>query len=200
MNNMYTRQETLDLNTNIKVIVCGVGGIGWHVVKGLAMAGVDNIMMFDDDTVEVHNLPRLDIPLDCLGKNKAQLLLQFIDQMRPDNRITAFPFRFNEAVCGDVSGVDYFIDCSDNHETQISNQEFARNNNLKYIKAGYNGTHITIANAVAEWDIDPDGSPDGYTIVPSFISPAIIVAGLTVNKVLTGSDKECSIDINDIYN
>jgi hypothetical protein len=69
---------------------------------------------------------------------------------------------------------------------------------MKYVKVGYNGSHITVANVVAEWDTNPDGSADGYTIVPSFICPAIIVAGIAVNKILTNSDKECSIDINDI--
>jgi len=199
MNNMYTRQETLDLNTDVKVIVCGVGGIGWHFVKGLAMAGVDDIMMFDDDTVELHNLPRLDIPIGFIGKNKATLLKQFIDQMRPDNDVKAFPYKFNDIICGDVSGYDYFIDCSDNHDTQVKNQAFANENNLEYVKIGYNGTHITIARSVAEWDTDEDGSPDGYTIVPSYISPAIIVAGLAINMVLNKDIKEISCDIEDLY-
>ena len=199
MDNMYSRQETLDLDTNCKVIVCGVGGVGWHVVKGLSMAGVDDIIMFDDDIVEVHNLPRLDVPIECLGKNKASLLKDFLDQMRPDNHITAYPYRFNETVCGDVSDYDYFLDCSDNSETQLSNQEFARNNNLIYLKIGYNGSHITIASSVAEWDTDPDGTPDGYTIIPSYISPAIIVAGLVINMILNRDIKDVSCNIDDLY-
>jgi len=144
-------------------------------------------------------LPRLDVPLDCLGKNKAQLLKDFIDQMRPTNNIMAYPYRFNETVCGDVTGYDYFIDCSDNAETQLSNQEYAKNNDLVYVKVGYNGDHITIACIVAEWDTDPDGTPDGYTIVPSYISPAIIVAGLVINMMLNGEIREVSCCVNDLY-
>ena len=197
MSTLYDRQESLNLDTNIKVVVVGCGGVGWHVVKGLAMAGVNDIVMFDDDIVEIHNLPRLDIPMSFLGKNKATLLKQFIDQMRPDNNITGYPFKFNPHV-QDVTDFDYFIDCTDNHESQLNNQEFARENGLKYLKIGYNGSHITIANSVAEWDTSD--TPDGYTIIPSFISPAIIVAGLAINIILTKSDKEISIDINEMYN
>ena len=197
MSDLYDRQETLDLNTDIKVLVVGVGGIGWHVVKGLAMAGVDDIVMFDDDIVEIHNLPRLDVPMDTLGKNKATLLKSFIDQMRPDNSVVGYPFRSNFDVC-DCTDYDILIDCTDNHESQLNHQEYANTNGLKYMKVGYNGNHITIANSVAEWDTGD--TPDGYTITPSFISPAIIVAGLAVNIVLTEQDKEISIDINEMYN
>jgi len=200
MPDIYDRQESLNLNTNQKIIVVGVGGVGWHVAKGLAMAGVDEIVMFDDDIVEIHNLPRLDVPYNTLGKNKATLLKDFIDQMRPDNHITGYPFRFNPVVHDGLENFHWFVDCTDNHESQLNNQQFARDNGLVYMKVGYNGSHITIANSVAEWDTNPDGSQDGYTIIPSFISPAQIVAGMAINKILTNSDKEVSVDINDIYN
>lgn len=197
MNNIYTRQESLNLNTDQKVIIIGVGGVGWHTAKGLAMAGVENIVMYDDDIVEIHNLPRLDVPMSCLGKNKAGLLKAFIDQMRDDtDDIVSYPFRFNPDVHPGICDYDWLIDCTDNHESQLNNQQFALDNGIKYVKVGYNGSHITVSNSVAEWDTGD--TPDGYTIVPSFISPAIIVAGIAVNKVLTNSDKTCSIDINDI--
>jgi molybdopterin/thiamine biosynthesis adenylyltransferase len=198
MSGIYDRQESLNLNTNQKIIVVGVGGVGWHVAKGLAMAGVSDIAMFDNDVVEIHNLPRLDVPTNTLGKNKATLLKSFIDQMRPDNDVVAYPFRFNSVVHDGIERYDWFVDCTDNHESQLNNQTFARENGIKYVKVGYNGSHITVANVVAEWDANPDGSADCYTIVTSFIWPSIIVAGIAINKILTNSDKECSIDINDI--
>ena len=199
MADIYDRQESLDLKTDVKVLVVGVGGIGWHVAKGFAMAGVDDIVMFDDDIVEIHNMPRLDVPMSCLGKNKASLLKEFIDQMRPDNKVVAYPFKSNFDVM-DVTDFDVLVDCTDNHASQVSHQEFAKENDLKYMKVGYNGNHITIANSVAMWDANPEVTQDGYTIIPSFISPAIIVAGLAINIILTDSDKEVSIDINEMYN
>ncbi len=197
MSILYDRQDTLDLNTDVKVVIVGVGGVGWHVAKGLAMAGVNDITMFDDDIVEIHNLPRLDVPMSMLGKNKATLLKQFIDQMRPDNNVVGFPFKFNPDVC-DIEDFDYLIDCTDSHSVQLNNQTYAHEHGLKYIKVGYNGFHITISNTVAEWDTGE--TPDGYTIIPSFISPAIIVAGMAINIILTNTSKEISIDINELYN
>ena len=134
--------------------------------------------------------------MNYIGKNKAQLLKAFVDQMRSDNNFKAFPFKFNPDVL--TEEYDYFVDCTDVYDTQLKNQEYAKDNNLKYMKVGYNGNHITISNTVAEWDTGD--TPDGYTITPSFISPAIIVAGLAINTILKGSNKEISIDIDELYN
>jgi len=196
MSNLYDRQTELDLNVNIKVIVCGVGGIGFNFVKGLAMAGVNDIVMFDDDIVEIHNLPRLDVPMKFLGKNKATLLKSFIDQMRPDNNVEAYPFKSNFDVC-DCENFDYLIDCTDNHESQLRHQEYAKEHGIKYIKLGYNGRSITIATTVAEWDTGD--TPDGYTIIPSFISPAIIVSGFAIDMILSDNIHDISCNIQDLY-
>ena len=194
----YTRQETLNLNTNQKVVLVGTGGIGFHVAKSLAMAGVNDITVFDHDTIEVHNLSRLDVPYECLGKNKATLLKSLVDQMRPKNNFKGVPYRFNSDVV-DMTEIDILIDCTDNHESQLRNQQIARDNDCIYIKVGYDSRHITIATSVAEWDTNPEGSQDGYQIIPSYISPAIIVAGLAVDMILNNNIQEVSCDLDDLY-
>jgi molybdopterin/thiamine biosynthesis adenylyltransferase len=139
-----------------------------------AMAGTKKVMVFDDDTIEIHNLPRLDAPMTCLGKNKAALLSEFVKQMRPDADFTGYHFKFNPDVI-DMEEVDIIVDCTDKHDVQIANKEIADENGADYVKAGYNGRHITIAQSLPMWDTG--NHQDGYTIVPSFVSPAVIVAG-----------------------
>ena len=129
MKEIYTRQETLNLNTDIKVIVVGCGGVSWNFAKFMAMAGVNDMVIYDDDTIEIHNLSRLDCPISCIGKNKSTLLSQYIKQMRPDSNIKGFPFRFNSSTI-DVMGFDYLIDGTDNFSSQIENQKIAKENGL----------------------------------------------------------------------
>jgi molybdopterin/thiamine biosynthesis adenylyltransferase len=59
MNIDTTRQSGIipdGLINNVTVAVVGVGAIGSHTTEALTKMGVRKIRIFDDDTVEVHNL------------------------------------------------------------------------------------------------------------------------------------------------
>jgi len=197
MSTLYDRQTTLDLDTDKRIIVCGVGGIGWNCAKMLAMAGVKEVVCFDADTVEIHNLPRLDIPMTCLGKNKADLLERMVKQMRPDASFTGFPFWFNPDVIK-VGDYDILVDCTDKFDTQVENKGIADGAGIGYIKAGYDGLSITISNTLPEWDTG--NHQDGYRVIPSYVSPAVIVAALTVQKILSNSQAEIFTTIDKMFN
>jgi hypothetical protein len=66
---------------------------------------------------------------------------------------------------------------------------------MKYVKLGYNGTHISINDKLAEWG----DAPDGYTIIPSWIVPSSIIAAMGIAKVLKYQDKEMSCDIERMF-
>ena len=198
MSDMYDRQNRLELDTDKNIVVIGCGGIGWHVAKNLAMTGVTKITVFDDDVIEIHNLPRLDVPMTCLGKNKSSLLEKFVKQMRPDANFTGYPFKFNPDLIN-LDETDIIIDCTDRHDVQLENLKIANDNEIQYVKSGYDGNHITISNTIPLWDVKPERTEGGYTIIPSFICPASIVAALTVNKVLTNSSNEISCNLTDLY-
>ena len=195
MNDFYLRQESLHLDTDKTIVVIGAGGIGFNLTQYLAMAGVNNIYVFDNDIVEIHNLSRLALPYSCIGKNKATILSSMIKQMRPDSEITGYPFKFNPDVI-DLNSIDIIVDCTDIHTVQLENKKIADDNGITYIKAGYNGRHITITQSVEGWDVDD--APDGYTIIPSYISPAAIVASLTVDMILNNNIKEVSCSLDDL--
>ncbi len=195
--NLYKRQEAFELNTDITVVVIGVGGVGFHVAKMLAMAGVEKLILFDDDIIEEHNLSRLDLPLSTIGMNKTDAMKMLIGQMRPDCNVIPYGFKFNPDVLDTLTvEVTHIIDCTDVHAVQLSNQAFARNKGYKYMKVGYDFKHLTIANSIAEWD--SGDTPDGYTIIPSYCVTAMVVAGLAVNKILTNSDKELSVELDNL--
>ncbi len=198
MENLYIRQKEFDLITDIVPVIIGVGGAGYHTAKMLAMAGVENMILFDADIIEEHNLNRLDLPLTTIGMNKTEAVKFLIDQMRPDCKVIPYGYNFNPEVLDTIT-IDptHIIDCTDVHKTQLNNQAFARNKGLKYMKIGYNGSHVSVSSTVGEWDTGD--TPDGYTIIPSYVVPATIVAALAVHKILTNQESDMSCDVDDIF-
>jgi molybdopterin/thiamine biosynthesis adenylyltransferase len=189
--NLYNRQEKLKLTIPKKVAVVGCGGIGYWVAKFLAMSGCEHIELFDPDTLEEHNLNRLDIPLKYIGKNKADITQAAIQALREDCTCYAYPFKFSDL----NTGFEWVIDCTDNSDSQMINQDLARKMGAKYFKAGYDGEGFGIHNTIAEWG----ESTDGYTIVPSWVCPAVIVASLAVAKVMKYPDKECISSVKHLF-
>jgi molybdopterin/thiamine biosynthesis adenylyltransferase len=188
---LYKRQKELKLVTPKKVAVVGCGGIGYWVAKYLAMSGCEHLDLYDPDILEEHNLNRLDIPLRYIGKNKADVTRHAILSIREDATVYAYPFKFSDL----ESGYDWIIDCTDDGKSQLENQELARRMGSKYFKAGYDGEGFGIHNTIAEWG---EGT-DGYTIVPSWVVPASIVAALAVAKVMKYHDGECISSVKHLF-
>jgi len=59
---------------SLRVNIIGAGGIGSPTVLALAKMGVEHITVFDDDTVELHNLPNQLYRFGDLGQPKVKAL------------------------------------------------------------------------------------------------------------------------------
>ncbi|MCK6382142.1 MAG: ThiF family adenylyltransferase, partial [Leptospiraceae bacterium] len=64
-----------------KSIVFGCGAVGSKVVLHLAKAGMDNIILVDDDKMSPHNLIRHGLLSQSVGKNKAAALVEEIQRI-----------------------------------------------------------------------------------------------------------------------
>ena len=192
----YDRQELIEgINNKIKVLVVGAGGIGFHVSKLLAMSGVEDLYVFDPDTLEESNLNRLDLTVDYIGKNKADIVKTVVKSLRPQARVKVFPFPLKDHTY--PKGVDWVIDCTDNHASQLENQRMADSNGAKYVKSGYDGERMSINDRVATWDSGE--TQDGYRVTPSWAVPAIMSAALVVGKVLKYNSGEMGCHMKDFY-
>lgn len=189
---LYDRQDKLNLNDDQSICIVGCGGIGYWVAKYAAMSGINTIYLYDPDVIEEHNLNRLDLPIDTVGKNKAQVTRFIINEIRPLSTVVALPYRLSE---GNLMKADWLVDCTDNYNSQLKNQELAKKVGMKYVKAGYDGEHISLNNAVAEWG---EGQ-DGYTITPSWVVPATVIAALTVAKIMKYREYELSCNIHELF-
>jgi len=188
---MYDRQETLQLKTPTVTIV-GAGGIGFWAAKFAAMSGIEKIYIFDPDTIEESNLNRLDLTIEHIGRNKADVAKEAIVALRPYISVYAMPFILLEHT---FEKTDWLIDCTDKIKSQTDNQAIANKFGSKYVKAGYNGESITIANSVATWG----EAPDGYTVTPSWVVPSVVVAAMTVAKIMKYESKEISTKIEKMF-
>lgn len=188
---LYDRQKELGLNTDTSITIVGAGGIGYWVAKFAAMSGIKDIYIFDPDTIDESNLNRLDLPDKFLGRNKADLASLVIRNIRPSCNVSARPFKFQSFT---YTKTDWIVDCTDKFESQIENQKIARSTGSKYCKAGYDGEEFSINNSVAEWG----EADDGYTITPSWVVPASIIAALTVAKILKYHNDEVYSNVKSI--
>lgn len=185
---LYDRQETLDLKTDKTICIVGCGGIGYWVAKLAAMSGMEEIYLFDPDTIDESNLNRLDLPINVIGRNKAEITKIAVNMIRSNCMVYSFPFKLKNHT---FPRTDWLIDCTDKFKSQEDNYKIAKEYGSKYVKAGYNGENFSIHNKIAEWG-DTD---DGYTITPSWVVPAIMVASFTVAKIMKYYDSEIATNI-----
>jgi molybdopterin/thiamine biosynthesis adenylyltransferase len=188
---LYNRQKELKLNRKQSVTIVGCGGIGYWVAKICALSGIKKILLFDPDVIEDVNLNRMDVPFKFLGRNKADVAKIAIDSIRDNVVCYSFPFKFNDM----ADKTDWVIDCTDRDTEQLENQKIARKMGSNYFKAGYDGENFGIHNSVAEWG----ESTEGYRIVPSWSVPAMIVAALSVAKIMKYPDKEVISSVSKLF-
>ncbi|MGV3604005.1 MAG: molybdopterin-synthase adenylyltransferase MoeB [Dyadobacter fermentans] len=103
-----------------KIAVVGAGGLGCPVLQYLVAAGVGEIGVIDDDTVDLTNLHRQILySADDIGKNKAITAVEKLSVLNPFVKLTAYPDRLSAENGADLlNAYDLIIDGSDNFETR----------------------------------------------------------------------------------
>lgn len=112
-------QETLK---SARVLVLGAGGLGCPVALYLGAAGVGNLTLVDDDTVELANLQRqIGFDQGHLGESKAQSLAERVLRINPLVSVTAVNERLEgDALARRVEEASLVVDCTDNFNTRFA--------------------------------------------------------------------------------
>jgi adenylyltransferase/sulfurtransferase len=99
-----------------KVLVIGAGGLGCPVLQYLAAAGVGELGIADNDTVELSNLQRQILyATEDIGLPKTQSAKKRIQQMNPDIQIRTYAFQIDNSNIWDViNDYDIILDGTDN--------------------------------------------------------------------------------------
>lgn len=133
------------------VFVAGVGGLGSPAAIYLAVAGVGQIVLCDDDTPELSNLNRQILHDDTrLNTKKAVSGKQTLERLNPDIRVTAITTRIEpETVDELVGAADIIVDCMDNFPTRYLLNECAMRKGIPLVHGSIWGLdgHLTFIQA-----------------------------------------------------
>jgi molybdopterin/thiamine biosynthesis adenylyltransferase len=101
-------------------LVIGVGGLGSPAAYYLASAGIGNITLVDNDSVDLTNLQRQILhTTERVGQPKAQSGRQTLKQINPEIELVALTERAEGARLDElVKQADVVLDCSDNFATR----------------------------------------------------------------------------------
>jgi molybdopterin/thiamine biosynthesis adenylyltransferase len=196
---VYDRQHSLELNIPDAITIVGVGGIGTWVAIYAAMTGVKNIFIFDPDNLEVTNLNRLPFCEYSVGQPKVNLVVDYVRSIRPDCNIIGVASKL-EGILKNLQIVMGYpvIECTDSPKSQIELYKECVARGIPFIRAGYDGTHITVTSNVSGWVQADDEERATYTFNPSWVVPASIVAALAVAKLCKFTNQEVCTDLSEI--
>jgi adenylyltransferase/sulfurtransferase len=103
------------------VLIIGLGGLGSPASMYLASAGVGQLTLVDDDTVELTNLQRQIVHRSKnIGENKVDSARTNLLEINPDISITTIAERLDEnSLQQQVKLADVVLDACDNFETRF---------------------------------------------------------------------------------
>jgi len=198
MVDLYDRQQQIGLTLPNSVTIAGIGGIGSWVAILSAMSGVKSLYLFDPDVMEESNRNRLPFCQGSLNRPKVEVVTEYINAIRPDAIVVAIPEKL-DGIFLDIQlrVTSYIIDCTDSPRAQFAIYNACKDTAVTYIRAGYDGTNITVTSNVSGW-IRTDVEEENYTVQPSWVVPAVIVAALAVGKMEKYYNQEVGLDISEI--
>ncbi|MFX0122899.1 MAG: ThiF family adenylyltransferase [Candidatus Hodarchaeota archaeon] len=117
----YDRQERLALwdqhiIENCVILIAGVGGTGSELAKNLALLGIGNLILVDDDTIEYSNLNRqMLFREEDVGQKKAEIAKERIqEQFNPDMKIKQYSNKLQNIPQRIFHKADIIAGCVDN--------------------------------------------------------------------------------------
>jgi len=178
---IYQRQRELNIRP-IRHAVVGAGGIGAWISILSAMSG-DDVHVFDDDILEIHNLNRLPFTVSDVGEKKVVVLEKMLKEM--GRKIHGYPVRITSAYQLSLVDPEFVTFATDRlHAICPVITDVEKELGIPFAVVNYDGDHLTIRfniNPADEFDVDPEQS--GYTITPSWVVPPIFIASIVVYHI-----------------
>jgi tRNA A37 threonylcarbamoyladenosine dehydratase len=198
MTDLYNRQEQLSLYTPRSLTIAGVGGIGSWAAIYAAMSGIPTLYLFDPDDLEDSNRNRLPFCQGSVGRPKVEVVAEYIRTIRPDCIVAGIKEKLTDVFLElQLAVSEVIMDCTDSPKSQIRVYNACKAKGVNFIRAGYDGTRITVTGAVSGWIKDTE-EREAYTVNPSWVVPASIVAALAIGRIMKYQSQEVSLDISEI--
>ncbi len=123
---MFTREEwiignKLDSIKSKTVLIIGLGGVGGYVLESLVRAGISNVIIVDNDTIDITNLNRQIISLqDNIGNKKVLEWKKRILNINPDINVIDYDMFVTDENIDELfkHKIDYVVDACDTINTK----------------------------------------------------------------------------------
>lgn len=144
---MYSRSKGIlevDILSNKRVMIVGLGSFGSQIAIELAKAGVGEFALFDFDRVELHNLARHTCTIKDLGRLKTDAIKDAIIGKNKLAKVNLFPINItdqDDLMKEQVAKADLIICATDNNASRFYLTQYL----LKYNKVALFGGAITRA-------------------------------------------------------
>ena len=137
--------ENVEKLSKTKIIVYGIGGVGSFAVEGLIRAGVENIVIVDNDVISPSNLNRqIHATIPNIGKLKIECMKERILSINPNVKVEAY-------IPDDIQGgeetlidntITYVVDAVDTVTTKLRLIKRAKEQNIPIISCMGTGNKL----------------------------------------------------------
>jgi molybdopterin/thiamine biosynthesis adenylyltransferase len=146
-----------------KVVVCGLGSLGSPIAVELSRAGVGDLRLMDDDSIDAGTTVRYALGLNYAGVSKVDALTDYIHKNYPFTRVTPVNIRLGatqglnlpaqlHVISSDVDHLGKVHDCLDGADLIIDASAEDRVNSYLSTEAYRLGTpYITLAGTYGMW-------------------------------------------------
>lgn len=148
-----------------RALIVGAGGLGSPVALYLASAGVGQITIADNDTVELSNLQRQIVhDNDSLAMNKAQSAARHMHRLNPDIQIQTLTERLDSNRLRQLAADhDLVLDCCDNFATRHAINAACVETGVPLVS----GAAVRFSGQLAVYDTRDPGSPCYACVFPA---------------------------------
>lgn len=138
-------KDNIQKLSDSKVIVYGIGGVGSFVVEGLIRAGIENIILVDNDVIAPSNLNRqIHATISNIGKLKVDCMKERILSINPKVRVETYipqNIENGEETLIDNT-IDYVIDAVDTITTKLKLIQRAKDKQISIISCMGTGNKL----------------------------------------------------------
>ena len=138
-------KDNIQKLANSKVIVYGIGGVGSFVVEGLVRAGIENIILVDNDIIAPSNLNRqIHATISNIGKLKVECMKERILSINTKVRVETYipqDIENGEETLIDNS-IDYVVDAVDTITTKLKLIQRAKDKQIPIISCMGTGNKL----------------------------------------------------------
>jgi molybdopterin/thiamine biosynthesis adenylyltransferase len=128
---------------NKTILIVGAGGLGSSLALNLGSVGIGKIIFIDFDKVSLHNIHRqIAFTLESVDKFKVDEVKNLIEKRGNWTKVRVFKKRFEDVADELLSEkIDLIFDASDNFDTRLVIDSFAKKISTPWIYGSVEGFH-----------------------------------------------------------